>query len=128
MKKYLSPQSVALSALAVGIAATALAWWLSASQAEAQDRAEFQNRAQLASQLFERRFQSYLDVLHGLNAFASHEPDLPRIEFHRYVTSLDVGARLPGVRALEFIRRVTEPRREAFVASVRADRSVDARG
>src|SRR5688572_24504880 len=103
MKKYPPPQSVAWIALAIGVAATALAWWISSRQAESQARAEFASRTQLAAQLVERRFQRYLDALYGLDAFASHEPDFPRIEFHEYAAALAAGERLPGVQALEFL-------------------------
>ncbi len=124
MRTPLPPQSLALSALAVGVVATLLAWWASSGQAEVQARSEFRSRVQVATQLVERRFQRYVDVLYSLDAFANHEPDSPRDQFSRFVSGLEVGRRLPGVQALEFIRRVPEAQRGAFVAAVRADRTV----
>jgi PAS domain S-box-containing protein len=44
------------------------------------------------------------------------------------IEALDLGQRLPGVQAVEFIRRVGAPEREAFVARVRADRSLEPQG
>jgi diguanylate cyclase (GGDEF)-like protein/PAS domain S-box-containing protein len=128
MKKYPPPQSVAWIALAIGVAATTLAWWVSSRQAESQARAEFANRTQLATQMVERRFQRYLDALYGLDAFANHEPNFPRNEFHEYAAALAADERLPGVQALEFLRRVPDEGREAFVERVRSDRTTDPRG
>ena len=54
---------------------------------------------QVATQLVERRFQRYVDVLYSLDAFANHEPDSPRDQFSRFVSGLEVGRRLPGVQA-----------------------------
>ncbi|MDQ3027940.1 MAG: EAL domain-containing protein [Pseudomonadota bacterium] len=123
MKTYLRPQSVALIALACGVAATLLAWHLVGRQVQHESRGEFANRAQLAANVVERRIQRYVDLLYGLDALANHEARLSRLEFHRYVSALDLGRRLPGVQAVEFIRRVWDEDRDAFVSGVRADRS-----
>ena len=124
MKTYLRPQSVAAIALACGVAATLTGWWIVGRQAEREARAEFANQASLATNVIERRIQRYVDLLYGLDALANHEPHLTRQEFHAYVVGLDLGQRLPGVQAVELIRRVRADEREAFVAQVRADRSV----
>src|SRR5689334_20991545 len=116
MKTYLRPQSVALIALACGIAATLTGWWIVGRQAEREARAEFANQASLATNVVERRIQRYIDLLYGLDALANHEPSLTRIEFHNYVAALDLGARLPGVQAVEYIRRVGAAQRDEFVA------------
>src|SRR5690349_20735037 len=128
MKTSLRPQSVALIALAVGIAATAAGWFVVGRQAETEARAQFATQASLATSVMERRIQRYMDLLYGLDAFANHEPNLTRREFHRYVEALDLGQRLPGVQAVEFLRRVTAAERKAFIASVRADRSLEPQG
>jgi diguanylate cyclase (GGDEF)-like protein/PAS domain S-box-containing protein len=128
MKTYLRPQSVALIALACGAAATLLAWFLVGRQVAEESRAEFANQAQLATNVVQRRIQRYIDVLYGLDALANHDTTLSRREFHFYVQGLDIGARLPGVQALELVRRVPAAERDAFVARTREDRSLTPQG
>jgi diguanylate cyclase (GGDEF)-like protein/PAS domain S-box-containing protein len=128
MKTYRRPRSVALTALACGLAATLLAWYFTGRTVEREAQAEFAGQADLANNLLERRIQRYVDVLYGLEALAYHDLQLTRLEFHRYVEALDLAQRLPGVQAVELIRRLTAAEREGFVRRVRDDRSVSATG
>ena len=123
MNRPLRPHVVALAALALGVAATLLAWFMAARQAGRDARVEFSNHANLAANLLERRIQRYVDVLYGLEALAYHETDLSRAEFSRYAAALEIHRRFAGLQAVEFVRRVKEEEREAFLASVREDRS-----
>ena len=124
MKTYLRPQSVALITLAVGVVGSLLAWTAIGRQVAIESDAEFANRSQLAASVVERRINRYVDLLYGLDAMANHETELTRQEFHTYVEGLDLGSRLPGVQAVEFIRRITDAQRDKFVAGVRADRDL----
>ncbi|HEY2627666.1 MAG TPA: diguanylate cyclase, partial [Usitatibacter sp.] len=123
MNRPLRPQIVALSALALGVAATLLAWFIAARQADRVAKVEFDNHASLAANLLDRRLQRYIDVLYGLEALAYHETNLSRVEFSRYAAALEIHRRFTGLNAVEFVRRVKGPDREAFIASVRNDRS-----
>ena len=124
MKTSLRPQSVALAALACGLAATLVAWFLTGAQEKREAEAEFASRSNLATNLLERRIQRYVDVLYGLEALAYHDPDLSRGEFARYVSALDLNRRLQGVQAVELIRKVPDAARESFVRRVRSDTSL----
>jgi diguanylate cyclase (GGDEF)-like protein/PAS domain S-box-containing protein len=128
MKTSLRPQSVALAALACGLAATLLAWYLTGSQVKREAQVEFASQANLATNLLERRIQRYVDVLYGLEALAYHDPHLSRSEFARYVGALDLVRRLQGIQAVEYIRRVRDSAREEFVRRVRADTTVSPSG
>ncbi|HET6265241.1 MAG TPA: CHASE domain-containing protein, partial [Usitatibacter sp.] len=124
MTTNLRPQSVALIALAAGVAATLLAWYVTGRSLRLESSAEFANRSQLAASVLERRIQRYVDLLYNLDAFANHEEHFTRREFHDFVAGLDLGSRLPGVQAVEFIRRVEGRRLQPFAAMVRGDRSI----
>ena len=63
-----------------------------------------------------------------MQALAAHDFTLRRHEFHNFVLDLQLAQRLPGVQAVEYIRRVPEAQREAFESTVRADRSVRPEG
>jgi diguanylate cyclase (GGDEF)-like protein/PAS domain S-box-containing protein len=121
MNRPLRPRSVALAALAFGVAATLLAWYSVGGQGEREARSEFARQATQAANILERRMQRYLDVLYGLEALAHHDVDLRRAEFNRYVSALNLERRFPGVKAAGFIRRVPDGERDAFVMGVRAD-------
>ena len=115
---------MALSALAIGVAATLFAWHGTARQAEREARLEFGSRANLAANLLERQVQRYTDALYGLQALFSRNTPVTRAEFSRYAGALELHRRFAGVKAVEFIRRVPAEERDAFVAQVRADRTV----
>ena len=128
MKRSLRPQSVALIALACGLAITLLAWAFSVREQRAADEADFANQAQVAANVVERRVQRYLDLLFGLDAFATHEGFVTREQFHLYAAGLRLESRFPGVQAVELTRRVDDAGRDAFVRGVREDRAVNPAG
>jgi len=78
MTPNLRPQSVALIALAAGVLATLLAWYVTGRSLRLETSAEFANRSQLAASVLERRIQRYVDLLYNLDAFAN--PASPRAE------------------------------------------------
>jgi PAS domain S-box-containing protein len=123
LKVELKPLPLAWTALAFGVAATIFAWYLVGLQQDREARTEFANSANLATSVIERRMQRYVDMLYGLEALASHDTDFTRTDFYEYTSALDVGRRFPGVRAIQFIRRVPDAERERFVKKVRADRN-----
>src|SRR3954468_17443423 len=107
-------QTVAVAALAFRLAMTLSAWWVAGRQARNEAQAEFANQAFVATNVVERRIQRYIDVLYGVEALASHDDELTRREFNFFVSGLQVRQRLPGVQAVEFIRRVHDPDLERF--------------
>ena len=70
MKSHLRPRTLAVIALACGLAAS----------------------------LLERRIQRYTDLLYGVAALAYHDPTLSRAEYARYVSALELAA--PALVAL----------------------------
>ena len=128
MKTYLRPQNVALVALCCGVAATLFAWFLAGRQVEREAAAEFAGQANLAANILERRVQRYIDVLYGLEALAYHDAQVTRPEFAHYVAALELGKRFPGVTAVEFIERVADAQRDAFVDRVRNDHTMSPEG
>ncbi|HEX4779866.1 MAG TPA: EAL domain-containing protein [Usitatibacter sp.] len=117
------PQIVALAALALGAAATLVAWLATGWQAEREGELEFAAQANRAATLLEQRVHRYLDVLYGLGALAYHDTRVTRAEFSRYANALDLPHRFPGVKAVEYVARVPLAERGAFVDGVRGDLS-----
>ena len=122
------PRSIALAALLCGLAVTLLAWWVAQRQTRNEAQAEFANQAFVATNVVERRIQRYIDVLYGLSALASQDEGLTRREFHDYASSLELRQRLPGVQAVELIRRVRGADIEWFESAVRNDHAFSPQG
>jgi diguanylate cyclase (GGDEF)-like protein/PAS domain S-box-containing protein len=121
------PRSVALIALASGLAATLIAWLASGHQADREAQSEFAGTSSIATNVLERRIQRYIDAVWSLAAFAYHD-DPSRAEFRRFVRAMELQRRLQGTQAVEVIRRIPDSEREAFIARVRADRSLSPSG
>jgi diguanylate cyclase (GGDEF)-like protein/PAS domain S-box-containing protein len=128
VKTSLRPQSVALAALAVGLGATLITYYLAGRQVEREAHADFKSQASLATSVLQRRVQRYVDVLYGLEALAYHDRRVTRPEFSRYVAALQIRRRFPGVQAVEFVRRVNDAEHDEFIRAVKNDRSVSPEG
>ena len=57
-----------------------------------------------AVQTLDRRVRAYGELLTGMRALFAVDPDLSRAMFGRYVRSLRIDARYPGIRAVGFAR------------------------
>ncbi|HXF80877.1 MAG TPA: EAL domain-containing protein [Usitatibacter sp.] len=122
------PQLIALAALALGAAATLVAWLATGWQAEREGEGEFSARASRSAALIEQQVHRYLDVLYGVAALAYHDARVTRAEFSRYARALDLPRRFPGIKAIEYIERVPMAEREAFAQRAREDRSIEPEG
>ncbi|MCD2519534.1 CHASE domain-containing protein [Massilia sp. G4R7] len=114
-----------LGGLALSIGAGALCYVLALGAVEDDARRRFDNVAQVARERVAAAIASYARVLRGLSALhTAGEAPLDRLRFHRYVAALDLPTQFPAIEAVSFVAWVPDARRDAFVAAVRADRSV----
>jgi len=114
-------------ALAVGLALHAIA--TAAVEDDAQRR--FDNMARGARDRLEAAIDSYERAVRGLAALhaaggGQAAPD--RASFHRYVAALELAHEFPAIEGVTWAAHVPDGQRTAFLATLRADRSVDARG
>ena len=92
-------------------------------------RRRFDSIAQGARQRLDGAVQSYAQVVHNLGGlFNANGGEVSRLQFHRYVESLGVAANFPAIESLNYGAHVPDSQRDAFVAAVRADRSLDPGG
>jgi len=114
---------LAPAVLAAGLGVTAaLAGW-SWQREAAEQQARFDHEADRFAQALTNRLQTYIDTLPGLRALAASVHGLDDAAFARYVDTLSLERRFPGI-ALTFVAdRVRGQDRVAYVARVRADRS-----
>ncbi len=128
MKRILRHHSLAYIIVAFGTLMSLVAWYFAAQLVERQTRADFDTRAQEVVGSIERRAQRYVDLLHGLEGLFGHDPSVSRAQFHRYIVSLNLPRRFPGVRAMEYLKRVRPGEKKIYETVVRSDRSIDPNG
>ena len=120
--------SASLAVLAIGVALSAMAAYVVAGRLEREERLAFETEVGDAQNAITSRVRAYSDLLLGIRGLFVAENTVGRAEFRRYVDSLDLDRRYPGVQVIHYGRRITAAQRPAFEAMVRADTSVDLRG
>ena len=112
----------------MGVALSAAAAYLVAGRVAHEARLKFEADVIDTKDAIDSRVRAYADVLLGIRGlFAAR--DVPgRDEFRRYVESIDLNNRYPGIQVIHYSRRITAAQRPAFEAMVRSDTSVDSRG
>lgn len=96
--------------------------------ARRQIEERFETRGTYLAAHFSRRLDDLENLILGLQSAFIASAEVNRREFHDYAANLNLAMRLPGLQAISFHRRVLQHEREAFIAQVRQDRSLDPRG
>jgi PAS domain S-box-containing protein len=91
-------------------------------------RMRFDNLTRSTQYSISARIKSYSDVTRGMVALFQTADRLSRQQFHQYVESLDMPQYFPAIEAVSYAPQVSDAERDAFVAAVRADRSLDPAG
>jgi signal transduction histidine kinase len=89
---------------------------------------QFNYQATNAQLAIQTRVRSYIDVLRGAGALFYTSDNVTREQFQAYVRKLNLPQSFPGINNLNFAPRVTAQEKNGFIASVRADTSVDPEG
>ena len=115
--------------LALSLGVGMLLYLLAANAIEDDARRRFDNVAQLARERVSAAIDSYARVVRSLSALhIAGDGPLTRLRLHRYVAALDLPRQFPALEAVSFIAHVPDAQRDAFVAAVRQDRSVNPAG
>ena len=114
--------------LVIGCALSAAAAYWVVGQVEHEARVKFENDADDVRDSVEKRLQAYADVLYGVRGLFISSGSVNREAFRRYVSSLDLDRRYPGIQVVNFNRRVPADQKRAYETTVRGDRSIDPNG
>jgi signal transduction histidine kinase/CheY-like chemotaxis protein/CHASE1-domain containing sensor protein/HPt (histidine-containing phosphotransfer) domain-containing protein len=88
-------------------------------------QARFEHLAHTGSRQLEGTVDAYADVVRGLAAlFEANGGTATRLQFHRYVEALGAAEHYPAIESINYAAYVEDSGRDAFVAAVRADRSL----
>ena len=113
-------------ALAMAMGATLYSVAVRIVEADASQR--FENLTRSTQYAISARIKSYSDVTRGLVALFQTSDNVSREQFHLYVKGLDLPRHFPAIAMLSWAPVVTDAERDAFVAAVRADRSLSPDG
>ncbi|MDO8596726.1 MAG: CHASE domain-containing protein, partial [Sulfuricaulis sp.] len=118
----------AVVVLAVGFILSVAASYWALDQIARDAKARFEIAVADAEDGIERRIQAYTDVFHGVRGLFSASESVSRDVFRRYISSLNLEQRHPGIQVVAFIRRVPFERKRDYEAAVRRDTSLDPNG
>jgi signal transduction histidine kinase len=114
--------------LATGIPASFLLFNLFQDAVEDTSRLRFERQASDARRVIDVRMHSYAGVLYGLRALFTSGNPVSRIEFHRFVQSLDLKHRYPSLESVNYMTYVPASDKRRFEDSVRRDTSLEPHG
>jgi signal transduction histidine kinase len=128
--RKLAPQRdlIPLLILVIGILASTMAFFVVRQVTEDVARLRFERQARDAVAVIDERIQFYSDILYGLRALFASQGPVNRLQFHRFVQSLDLKQRFPGFDVVNYAVYVRGEDKERFEESVRNDRSLNSRG
>jgi signal transduction histidine kinase len=114
--------------LGIGIPASLLLFTLFQDAVEDSARLRFERYASDTKHVIEARVKSYADILHGLAALFTDRRQVNRLQFHRFVKSLDLKRRYPGFDVVNYAIHVPARDKRLFEETVRRDTSLARNG
>jgi len=114
--------------LAIGIPASLLLYDVVHDAVENVAQQRFERLASDAKHSIEARVNSYGEILYGLAALFTSQSSVSRLQFHRYVESLNLKDRYPGFDVVNYAMLVRAEDKKRFEEAVRRDTSLDPRG
>ena len=109
--------------LAVGILASFLVFSIIRDSVEHVARLRFEREADDANRVIENRIRFYNNILYGLRALFATQGPISRLQFHNFVTSLDLKDRYPGFDLVNYAAYVRAKDRKRFEETLRRDTS-----
>src|SRR6266480_3354794 len=114
--------------LAIGVLISFLMFAVIHDVVEKSARLRFERQAGDAMGAIGERVQFYADILYGLKALFGAQNPVSRLQFHRFVESLDLKNRYPGFDVVNYAIYVPAKDKRRFEQAVRHDTSIDPRG
>lgn len=120
--------SLAALTLGVGVLSSVLLFALFDRATENVARLRFEREAREAMTIVQDRVQFYSATLYAMRALFSSQNDVTRLQFKRFVESLELVKRFPGFDVVNYAFYVRREDKQRFVDSVRRDTSIDPAG
>ena len=114
--------------LIVGAALSVVSFLIVRYNVENEAKLRFERQASDAQHVIAARIHSYADVMYGLRSLYRASYPVTRMEFHHYVTGLELAHRYPGFWTFNYAEYVSGKNKAGFIARVKKDTSLDPRG
>ena len=114
--------------LAIGLPASLLLFVVVRDAVENVAQLRFERLASDTRHVIQQRIDSYGEILYGLAALFTSQASVSRLQFHRYVQSLDLKNRFPGFDVVNYAAYVRAEDKQRFEEGVRRDTSLDPNG
>lgn len=119
------PTPLAWTVLIAGLAISLLAFLAAQSVVEREARLKFEAHVNESTAAIEKRVQSYNAGLYALRGLFMSKENVTRLEFRRYVQSVEFERRYPGLVTYNFARRVTRAEKRVYEERVRRESRPD---
>lgn len=130
--KFKLPRSTVISVipwllLALSLAASFFVWWQQQQIIDTESQAQLEKAIQRTQSFINARLNNYEDALRGAQGLfaADIQGDVSREELQRYVASLSIEQRFPGIYGLGYIAYVPPSNLSTFIETSRADGAPD---
>ncbi|MBF0182925.1 MAG: CHASE domain-containing protein [Magnetococcales bacterium] len=104
--------------LLAGLAITWVGYLFTLQDARHNLQENFEYQAKEIIQRIQQRMIAYEQILRGVRGLFDASEKVNRTDFHRYVESLQLQKRYPGIQAIAYIHRVSEAQKETFLQQV----------
>ena len=109
--------------------AVGLSCYAGANRSVEEDaRQRFDSATRATQYSISARVKAYSDLVRGLVALFQTSDNLSRLQFRQYVNNLGLQQHFPAIEAINYAPQVADAERDAFVAAIRADTSIDPAG
>ena len=120
LRAHLHRMGAAYLVLAISLIPTSIAYHRVQVSVEERDQARFDQAVAATKDTIERRIERDVDEFLAMRGFfdVSGLPD--RAGWQRYLTSIEIARRFPGIHALGYLEKVTEEEKPAHIARMLA--------
>lgn len=100
-----------------------ISWFLAQGRVEAEAEKAFSTTVIKVEDAVESRLRLYTDTLYGFRGLFHSSDEVTEREYHEYFASLNLARHYPGFNSVNYVARVAQQEKAAFIAAIRADRS-----
>ena len=126
VESWLTRPATAWVILLISLTLTAVAWWLSQTFSHDEGQQRFERRTDDVHRRLEQRLATYEGALHGgVALFAAQGGEVSRQQWQRYVSTLQMAERYPGIQGLGVSKLIAPGQLAAHEQGVRQEGFAD---
>jgi signal transduction histidine kinase len=122
IESWLTRPAAAWVILAISLSLTAVAWWLSRTFSHDEAQQRFERRTDDVHRRLEQRLATYEGALRGgVALFAAQGSEVSRSQWQRYVSTLHLADRYPGIQGLGVTKLIAPAQLAAHEQALRQE-------